>query len=177
MRVQIDGAQSALSVDATGEFAGPTVTVRDRREHFMGRGSRRACRVSAACVRPSSSMRGRAGLRRRSAGMRPGLPAPLPVTLANRYRDVWTLAIRAGHRSSVRGDGIGRALCRSVRAGHGDGACPIRPFGLALAVLDGAHWSALSPTAPLRRWRLIALCGDSDCNEPASASTSVFYTN
>src|SRR6266498_3659797 len=28
-------------------------------------------------------------------------------------------------------------------------------FGLALAALPGAHWSALSPTGPLRRWRLI----------------------
>ena len=28
-------------------------------------------------------------------------------------------------------------------------------FGLALAVLADAHWSALSPEAPLRRWRLI----------------------
>ena len=28
-------------------------------------------------------------------------------------------------------------------------------FGLALAVLPDAHWSALAPTAPLRRWRLI----------------------
>jgi hypothetical protein len=26
---------------------------------------------------------------------------------------------------------------------------------LALATLDGAHWSALAPTAALRRWRLI----------------------
>ncbi|MDQ1262894.1 MAG: hypothetical protein QG575_2075, partial [Euryarchaeota archaeon] len=28
-------------------------------------------------------------------------------------------------------------------------------FGLALAVLENAHWSALSPASPLRRWRLI----------------------
>ncbi|HEX9372590.1 MAG TPA: ATP-binding protein, partial [Roseiflexaceae bacterium] len=28
-------------------------------------------------------------------------------------------------------------------------------FGLALAALPGAHWSALTPIAPLRRWRLI----------------------
>jgi hypothetical protein len=30
-------------------------------------------------------------------------------------------------------------------------------FSLALAALPGAHWSALSPSAPLRRWRLIEL--------------------
>ncbi|MEU4427304.1 AAA family ATPase [Actinoplanes sp. NPDC024001] len=28
-------------------------------------------------------------------------------------------------------------------------------FGLALAVLDEPHWSALTPVAPLRRWRLL----------------------
>ncbi|TVT51266.1 MAG: ATP-binding protein [Denitromonas halophila] len=35
---------------------------------------------------------------------------------------------------------------------------PMRPwasFGLALAVLPDPHWSALTPVAPLRRWRLI----------------------
>jgi len=32
---------------------------------------------------------------------------------------------------------------------------PYPTFGLALAALPGAHWSALAPEAPLRRWRLI----------------------
>ena len=30
-------------------------------------------------------------------------------------------------------------------------------FGLALAALPGAHWSALTPGGPLRRWRLLEL--------------------
>ena len=30
-------------------------------------------------------------------------------------------------------------------------------FGLALAALPDAHWSALAPVAPLRRWRLVEL--------------------
>lgn len=30
-------------------------------------------------------------------------------------------------------------------------------FGLALGALEGAHWSALAPTAALRRWRLLHL--------------------
>ena len=34
-------------------------------------------------------------------------------------------------------------------------------FGLALAVLGEPHWSALSPAAPLRRWRLIEVGGES----------------
>lgn len=43
------------------------------------------------------------------------------------------------------------------------GACqgsPSRPhptFGLALAILPGAHWSALAPGAPLRHWHLLEL--------------------
>jgi hypothetical protein len=32
-------------------------------------------------------------------------------------------------------------------------------FGLALAALPAAHWSALTPEAPLRAWRLIELSG------------------
>jgi hypothetical protein len=32
---------------------------------------------------------------------------------------------------------------------------PYPTFGLALAALPGAHWSALTPGAPLRHWRLI----------------------
>ncbi|CAN5631326.1 ATP-binding protein [soil metagenome] len=34
---------------------------------------------------------------------------------------------------------------------------PVATFGLALAALSDAHWSALTPAAPLRRWRIIEL--------------------
>jgi ATPase family protein associated with various cellular activities (AAA)/winged helix domain-containing protein len=40
----------------------------------------------------------------------------------------------------------------------GDGR-PHATFGLALAVLDDAHWSALAPGGPLRAWRLVELAG------------------
>jgi hypothetical protein len=43
------------------------------------------------------------------------------------------------------------ALCRDAQSG-----APAGPtFGLALAALPGAHWSALAPAAPLRYWRLV----------------------
>jgi ATPase family associated with various cellular activities (AAA) len=42
-------------------------------------------------------------------------------------------------------------------AAQGDARRPYPTFGLALAALPEAHWSALSPSAPLRRWRLIEL--------------------
>lgn len=38
---------------------------------------------------------------------------------------------------------------------HGDPQRPFPTFSLALATLPNAHWSALLPHAPLRRWRLI----------------------
>jgi hypothetical protein len=46
------------------------------------------------------------------------------------------------------------ALCASIQNN------PVRPyptFSLALAALPGAHWSALTPDAPLRYWRLIEI--------------------
>ncbi|MBS7542765.1 AAA family ATPase [Ancylobacter oerskovii] len=43
-------------------------------------------------------------------------------------------------------------LCATL---HADPRRRMPSFGLALAVLPGAHWSALSPASPLRRWSLI----------------------
>ncbi|HEV2914386.1 MAG TPA: ATP-binding protein [Pyrinomonadaceae bacterium] len=40
---------------------------------------------------------------------------------------------------------------------QGDPAHPFPTFSLALAALPEAHWSALTPAAPLRRWRLIEI--------------------
>jgi hypothetical protein len=42
-------------------------------------------------------------------------------------------------------------------AAQGDPARNFPTFSLALAALPEAHWSALTPAAPLRRWRLIEL--------------------
>jgi ATPase family associated with various cellular activities (AAA) len=44
------------------------------------------------------------------------------------------------------------ALCATA---GGDSTRPYPTFGLALAALPGAHWSAITPVAPLRRWRLV----------------------
>lgn len=40
---------------------------------------------------------------------------------------------------------------------HRDPAKTLPTFGLALAALPDAHWSALTPDAPLRRWHLLTL--------------------
>src|SRR5262249_58050006 len=44
------------------------------------------------------------------------------------------------------------AACRSASSGEARGAVS---FGLALATLEDPHWSAIAPSRPLRRWRLI----------------------
>ncbi len=54
-------------------------------------------------------------------------------------------------------------LCASAQT---DPRSDYPSFGLALAVLPSAHWSALSPQAPLRHWRLVQL---SDTAHIASA--------
>jgi hypothetical protein len=45
------------------------------------------------------------------------------------------------------------ALCKAAQSGQAGNASA--SFSLALAAFPEAHWSALSPAAPLRRWRLI----------------------
>jgi hypothetical protein len=45
-------------------------------------------------------------------------------------------------------------LCATA---HGDPLRPCATLGLAMTVLDRAHWSALTPESPLRRWRLVSV--------------------
>ncbi len=53
-------------------------------------------------------------------------------------------------------------LCAGVELDAGVASlCGSGPtFGLALAALEDAHWSAVTPDAPLRRWRLVELPGN-----------------
>ncbi len=46
-------------------------------------------------------------------------------------------------------------LAARCEAASGGARGPGVTFGLALAVLDAPHWSALAPVRPLRRWRLV----------------------
>jgi len=61
-------------------------------------------------------------------------------------RDILLLA------AGVELDGSLAALCARAQPELGVAA---PTFSLALAALDDAHWSALSPDRPLRRWRLV----------------------
>ncbi len=49
------------------------------------------------------------------------------------------------------------SFARACAQAHGDPARAYPSFGLALAVHPDAHWSALSPAAPLRAWRLVSV--------------------
>jgi hypothetical protein len=53
-------------------------------------------------------------------------------------------------------DGAWGGLCA---AAQGSDARAYPSFGLALAALPDAHWTALTPAAPLRRWRLLEVSG------------------
>src|SRR5829696_8059589 len=50
---------------------------------------------------------------------------------------------------------IDSAFAACCAAGQADDRRAYPTFSLALAVLPGAHWSALNPASPLRRWRLV----------------------
>jgi hypothetical protein len=49
------------------------------------------------------------------------------------------------------------AFAASCAAAQGDPRRPYPTFSLALAALPDAHWNALTPPAPLRRWRLLEI--------------------
>lgn len=52
------------------------------------------------------------------------------------------------------------SLATLIATLHGGPSLMLPSFGLALAVIPEAHWSALSPNAPLRYWRLVELVND-----------------
>ncbi|HPS90594.1 MAG TPA: ATP-binding protein [Methanothrix sp.] len=55
------------------------------------------------------------------------------------------------------------SICASAQGNH---SRPYPTFGLALAALPDAHWSALTSASPLRRWRMIEI----DPNEALTSS-------
>jgi hypothetical protein len=101
-------------------------------------------------VRLSAIEDGAASIAEESRELPPGSAAIDVVTklfgLSAFERDVLLLC------AGVEMDAEFARLCGAARG------CPQHPFatfGLALAVLDNAHWSALAAPSPLRRWRLI----------------------
>jgi hypothetical protein len=62
-----------------------------------------------------------------------------------------------------------------VAGAHGDPAHRAPTFGLALGMLPEAHWSALTPDAPLRAWRLIELVGPDVTTAPLRIDERVLH--
>ena len=59
---------------------------------------------------------------------------------------------------------------------HGEPRRTAPTFQLALAALPSAHWSALTPNAPLRRWRLIdVVAGESFSASPLRLDERVLH--
>jgi hypothetical protein len=67
------------------------------------------------------------------------------------------------------------ALAQLCARAHGDTERQQPTFGLALAALPGAHWSALSPAAPLRCWRLVEVVGDGVTRSPLRIDERVLH--
>lgn len=68
------------------------------------------------------------------------------------------------------------AFAGHFAAAHGDQRRAHPTFGLALAALPGAHWSALAPGAPLRRWRLVELgAGDALTRGPLRIDERILH--
>ncbi|XXT18816.1 AAA family ATPase [Sorangium sp. So ce429] len=63
-----------------------------------------------------------------------------------------------------------------AQGGESVGARAYQPtFSLAFRLLERPHWDALSPDAPLRRWRLIEVEGRSPTHEPLYIDERVFH--
>ena len=69
-------------------------------------------------------------------------------------------------------DGSFAELCA---AAQGDPGRPYPTFGLALAALKESHWSALTPAAPLRFWRLVELGGEGLTASPLRIDERVLH--
>ena len=84
-------------------------------------------------------------------------------------RDVRPDALRARPAAVVRGRGTGFQLRPLCAAAQGDPQRAYPTFSLALAALPEPHWSALTPAAPLRHWRLIEVgAGERADAQPAA---------
>jgi hypothetical protein len=108
----------------------------------------------------------RAALERHAARPRPEPPveaaAPEPPVEAADPPALEVVAERFGLSPFERsvlvlcaGMELSAGMGEACAAAQGDASRCYPTFGLALAALDGAHWSAVTPAGPLRRWRLI----------------------
>ena len=149
-------AQPAPAPAGAGERAGAPEWVADNQRHlaaalarvrfFLERHAAGEGPAAAAAAPPAPP---------RPAAGRPALEAlGRTFDLSPFERDV--LLVAAGPELDA---GFAELLAR-FHGRRADGRAAAT-FGLALAALPGAHWSATSPAGPLRFWRLVELAGGS----------------
>lgn len=86
----------------------------------------------------------------------PAAPSPSPPSALERV--VRRLGLTPFERDLLllcAGVELDGACAAAVAEAHGASRRPEVTLSLALAALPGAHWSAITPAGPLRRWRLI----------------------
>ncbi len=87
--------------------------------------------------------------------------------LSNFERDLLLLC------AAIELDGSWSSLCATVT---GDAQRNYPTFSLALAILPGANWGALTPDAPLRKWRLIEVgSGHTLTNSPLRIDERILH--
>jgi hypothetical protein len=122
------------------------VTALLRRQIAMRRADKKAAAAADAEIAAAAD--------RQKAERRPLTNPPALDIIAERFGlspfESWILTLAAGCELSAE---LG-PLCAEIR---GDPRLQQPTFGLALSVASGAHWSALSPHAPLRRFRLVEI--------------------
>ncbi|MBJ6762768.1 ATP-binding protein [Myxococcaceae bacterium JPH2] len=71
---------------------------------------------------------------------------------------------------------LGAGVGAACGAAQGEARRPWFTLGLALRALPDAHWSALTPVAPLRRWELVTLApGDGLTSSPVRVDERVLH--
>jgi hypothetical protein len=126
-------------------MSGPTLTWTDRNQAFL------ALELRSLAIRLDPELGGEPELEERLAAARAMSPPPAIDVLAEAFSlsgfERSLLLIAAGAElDSALADAVARAPPHHAVT-----------FALALAHLEGAHWSALAPHRPLRRWRLIEI--------------------
>jgi hypothetical protein len=128
-----------------------TAPPHDPAEHDWADGNQRHLVAAIADVRVALERQHDVQPTERNASGRPGPLSPPPAL--DRVTEAFGLS---GFERAV------LVLCAGVELDAGVASlCGSGPtFGLALAALEDAHWSAVTPDAPLRRWRLVELPGN-----------------
>lgn len=115
------------------------------------------------------------GMERPSREPDTGMPGP-PPALETLCAAFGLSAFERDVLLACAGVELDSAFAACCAAAQGDSRRAYPTFGLALAALPGAHWSALSPASPLRRWRLVDVgSGETLTTSPLRISERVLH--